>query len=94
LKKEVGVNPRIFLKLEKTDGCKLQNIGEDLSSTEIVGNDLDDLFESSEEEEEYDAEDKQRRENARKRGQNTVVSDEAVNEIVKPEDKDVTFDEL
>jgi len=97
LRKEPGVNPRIFLKLEATDGCKLQHIGNDLTGTEIVGNDLEDLFESSDEEEkeEYDAEDKARREAERKKRQNTVISDEAVNEIVKPEEeKEVTLDDL
>jgi translation initiation factor IF-1 len=93
LRKEPGVNPRIFLKLEATEDCKLQHIGSDLTKTEMVVNDLEDLFESSEEE--YDAEDKERREKERKKKQNTVMSEEAVNEIVKPEEeKEVTLDDL
>jgi translation initiation factor IF-1 len=96
LKKEAGVNPRLFLKLESTDDCKLQHIGNDLTKTEMASNDLEDLFESSDEDEEkYDVEDKARREAERKKKQNTVMSEDAVNEVVRPdEERDVTFDEL
>jgi len=92
LKKEVGVNPRIFMKLEATEDCKLQHIGNDLTKTVMVANDLDDIFESSEEE--YDEEDKERRERERKKKQNAVVSEEVINEIVKVEEREVAFDEL
>ena len=92
LKKEEGVNQRIFMKLEATEDCKLQHIGNDLTKTEMVANDLDDIFESSDSD--YDEEDKTRREKERKKKQTTVVSEEAINEIVKLEEKEVVFDEL
>jgi translation initiation factor IF-1 len=95
LKKEPGVNPRLFLKLETTDGCKLQHIGDDLTKTEIVGNDLEDLFESSDEEAKFDPEEKVKAERERKGKQNRVVSEEAVNEIVKPEvEVELNLDDL
>lgn len=94
LRKEAGVNMRIFLKLEVTDDCKLQHIGNDLTKTEMAVNDLEDLFDSTDEEE-YDLEDKARREKERKKVQNAVKSEEAINEIVKPEEeKEVAFDDL
>ena len=80
------------MKLEATEDCKLQHIGNDLTKTEMVANDLDDIFESSDSD--YDEEDKTRREKERKKKQTTVVSEEAINEIVKLEEKEVVFDEL
>jgi translation initiation factor IF-1 len=92
LRKEAGVNMRIFLKLEVTDNCKLQHIGDDLTKTEMVVNDLEDLFDSTEDE--YDVEDKERREKERKKKQNAVVSEEAINEIVKPEEEEAEEEEV
>jgi hypothetical protein len=94
LKKEPGVNPRIFMKLETVDGCNLKDIGDDLTKTEIVGAEEDDyVFESSDEE--YDAEDKERREKERKKRQNEVVSEESISVVVKPEaEKQLTLDDL
>jgi translation initiation factor 1A len=51
LKKEEGVNPKLFMKLETMNGCRLAEIGEDMTKTEIIMPEDDGFeFEHSEEE--------------------------------------------
>jgi translation initiation factor 1A len=57
LRKEDGVNPKVFMSLETMEGMTLQEIGEDKTNMKLV-DDVDDLFERDGDEEESSEEEK------------------------------------